>query len=293
MHILAIETTGPHCSVAIIDETGKLKELASKGTMNHLQFLMPLTRQLLIDCQLQLGELDAIAVSAGPGSFTGIRIGVSSARGLAQVLTCPVISVETLKAFAYHAPDYDGLICPIFDARRNQIYGGAYAWQNGEILEVVAGGPYLLDEYLVLLEQAIIKGHKKSCINGGNQDGLKDEIESLLFFGDGLKPYGQKVEAWAAGQPVRFSIAPEEHRFQEAGSVARLGLAEMNKGNAREYETVFPNYMRIAEAQKNLDDRLAAEAQKNLDDRLAAEAQKAEAQGKAPQAKADSEVPHE
>jgi tRNA threonylcarbamoyladenosine biosynthesis protein TsaB len=249
MHILAIETTGPHCSVAIIDEAGKVVEASSKGTMNHLQFLMPLTKQLLSDCGLQLGDIDVIAVSAGPGSFTGIRIGVSSARGLAQVLGCKITSVETLKAFAYHVPEYDGLICPIFDARRNQVYGGAYAWQDGEIVEAVPGGPYMLDEYLVLLEQAI----------------AKSGIDRLQFFGDGLKPYGQKVEDWASGHPVLLSIAPEEHRYQEAGSVARLGLAETNKGNEREYETVFPNYMRIAEAQQNLNDRLAREAIENAE----------------------------
>ncbi len=244
MYILAIETTGPHCSVAIIDESGGVKEASSKGTLNHLQFLMPLTNQLLTDCELQLGDIGVIAVSAGPGSFTGIRIGVTSARGLAQVLGCKITPVETLKAFAYHVPSYDGLICPIFDARRNQVYGGAYAWRDGEIVEAVPGGPYLLDEYLALLEQAIVKSG----------------IDQLQFFGDGLKPYGQKVESWAAGLPVQLSIAPEEHRYQEAGSVARLGLAETKNGNARDYKTVFPNYMRIAEAQKNLDDRLAREA---------------------------------
>jgi tRNA threonylcarbamoyladenosine biosynthesis protein TsaB len=244
MHILAFETTGPHCSVALIDETGTVKEASSKGTMNHLQFLMPLTQQIIIDCQLQLGDIDVIAVSAGPGSFTGIRIGVSSARGLAQVLGCKVTPVETLKAFAYHVPEYDGLICPIFDARRNQVYGGAYVWLDGEIMEAVPGGPYMLDEYLLLLEKAI----------------LSTGIDRIQFFGDGLKPYGQKVQAWASGHPVLLSIAPEEHRYQEAGSVARLGLAETNKGNAREYETIFPNYMRIAEAQQNLNDKLAREA---------------------------------
>jgi tRNA threonylcarbamoyladenosine biosynthesis protein TsaB len=244
MHILAIETTGPHCSVALIDDTGKVKEAASKGTMNHLQYLMPLTRQLLDDCQLQLDDINAIAVSAGPGSFTGIRIGVSSARALAQVLGCGIIPVETLKTFAYHAPDYDGLICPIFDARRNQVYGGAFAWRDGEIIEAVPGGPYMLDEYLLLLESAI----------------AASGVERVRFFGDGLKPYGQRVETWAAGRPVESSLAPEEHRFQEAASVAKLSLAEFLKGNARAYETVTPNYMRKAEAQKNLEERLAREA---------------------------------
>lgn len=244
MYILAIETTGPHCSVAIIDKDGIVAEAFSKGTMNHLQFLMPLTKQLLTDCGLQLGDIGVIAVSAGPGSFTGIRIGVSSARGLAQVLGCKITPVETLKAFAHHVPEYDGLICPIFDARRNQVYGGAYIWENDEIVEVVPGGPYMLDEYLTLLEEAI-------ALSG---------FDRLQFFGDGLKPYGQKVEAWASGHPLQITFAPEEHRYQEAGSVARLGLEEVKKGNVREYDNVFPNYMRIAEAQKNLDDRLAREA---------------------------------
>ena len=278
MHILAIETTGPHCSVAIIDEAGNVKETASKGTMNHLQFLMPLTKRLLVDCQLQLDDIDAIAVSAGPGSFTGIRIGVSSARGLAQVLGCQVIPVETLKAFAYHAPDFDGLICPIFDARRNQIYGGAFAWKDGEIVEAVPGGPYMLDEYLLLLEGAMAaSGKEVKAYSGTTPSGLIHKVDRVRFFGDGLKPYGQKVEAWASGQPIEFSVAPEEHRYQEAASVAKLGLSEHQKGDGRAYETVFPNYMRKAEAQKNLEDRLAKEAAAQTTDAEPCEVEPSEA----------------
>lgn len=264
MHILAFETTGPHCSVAIIDETGQVKEAVSTGTMNHLQFLMPLTNRLLEECQLQLGDMDAIAVSVGPGSFTGIRIGVSSARGLAQVLGCKVIPVETLKTFPYHDTEYDGLFCPIFDARRNQVYGGAYAWQNGEIVEAVPGGPYMLDEYLLLLESALSafpSSPTSSSLSASPLSSSQSHMYRVRFYGDGLKPYGQKVADWAAGQPVEYSIAPEEHRYQEAGLVARLGLEEMKKGKAMEYQLVFPNYMRKAEAQKNLEDRLAREAE--------------------------------
>lgn len=253
MYILAFETTGPHCSVAIIDHAGTVKEAVSKGTMNHLQFLMPLTERLLEECQLQLGDINAIAVSSGPGSFTGIRIGVSSARGLAQVLGCKVIPVETLKTFPYHDTDYDGLFCPIFDARRNQVYGGAYAWQDGQIVEAVPGGPYMLDEYLLLLESALSAFSPPSP--------SASHMGRIRFYGDGLKPYGQKVADWAAGHPVECSVAPEEHRYQEAGLVARLGLEEMKKEKAMEYQLVFPNYMRKAEAQKNLEDRLAREAE--------------------------------
>ena len=249
MYILAFETTGPHCSVAILDQEGIVRAKASKGTMNHLQFLMPLTRELLGECKLQLGDISAIAVSAGPGSFTGIRIGVSSARGLAQALNCKIIPVPTLKAFAYHAPSYKGLICPIFDARRNQVYGGAYLWEDNQIVEVVPAGPYMLPAYLTLVDGAIEK------------TGLK----AARFFGDGLKPYGEMVLEWGREKSIQLTFAPEEHRYQEASSVAYLGYEEMKKGNLLDYSKVFPNYMRMAEAQRNLEERLAREqAQKNV-----------------------------
>ena len=248
MHILAFETTGPHCSVAIIDGQGTLHEAASKGTLNHLQYLMPLTRQLLDECGLQLGDIDAIAVSEGPGSFTGIRIGVSSARALAQAISCAVIPVPTLKAFAYHLPNAASWICPIFDARRNQVYGGVFAWKSNQIVEVVPSGPYRLEEFLALLDQKLREKQTTAI-----------PPERLTFFGDGLKPYGDQVMLWAGGQTLPVEFAPEERRYQEAGSVARLGLDGMKKGDAEDYRDVFPNYMRMAEAQRNLEERLARE----------------------------------
>jgi len=252
MCILAFETTGPHCSVAIVDQQGNLWEAASKGTLNHLQYLMPLTRQLLDENGLQLDDIEAIAVSEGPGSFTGIRIGVSSARGLAQAISCKVIPVPTLKAFAYHAPYTKAWICPIFDARRNQVYGGVFAWEEDRIVEVVPSGPYMLEEFLTLLEQKIQERKHKQ----------KMQPESLAFYGDGLKNYGEKVALWATRKSLSVDFAPEEHRYQEAGSVARLGLDEMKKGNIKDYREVFPNYMRMAEAQRNLEERLAKEKEK-------------------------------
>lgn len=257
MYILAFETTGPHCSVALIDRQGNLREAASKGTLNHLQYLMPLTRRLLEECGLQLGDIEAIAVSEGPGSFTGIRIGVSSARGLAQAISCSVIPVPTLKAFAYHMPGAKAWICPIFDARRNQVYGGVFAWQNDQIVEVMPSGPYLLEEFLALLDQRL--GEAQTPVDAPSEGGAATTPESLIFYGDGLKNYGGEVAAWAGLQSLPVEFAPEEHRYQEAGSVARLGLDEMKKGKAKDYREVFPNYMRMAEAQRNLEERLAKE----------------------------------
>ena len=130
MYILALETTGAHASVAIINEEGKIAEKVSDSVLNHLQNLMPMTKELLDEQGLSIGDMTAIAASQGPGSFTGIRIGVSSARALAQVTGIETVAVPTLKAFAYNAPDFDGLICPVFDARRSQVFAAAYKW-NG------------------------------------------------------------------------------------------------------------------------------------------------------------------
>lgn len=197
MNILAIETTGTTASVAIINESGDVWEEASDAKLNHLQFLMPMIDKVLEQSQLQIDDLTAIAASEGPGSFTGIRIGVSSARALAQALNLPCISVPTLKTFLYNQ-DYDGIVCPLFDARRSQVYGGAYQWicdtgnsvpQNMKIREVVEGKAYDLEEILEILKSAIldqgicshkrrekISGSEKNEIGGNSAEFEKNEM---------------------------------------------------------------------------------------------------------------------
>ena len=131
MYILAIETTGLKASVAIIDENMRVWKAESDRKLSHLQNLIPLIGDLLEKSKLTLDDITHIAVSEGPGSFTGIRIGIATGKALAQALKLPMISVPTLKSFAWNVPDFDGLICPIFDARRDQVYAGAYFWQGG------------------------------------------------------------------------------------------------------------------------------------------------------------------
>lgn len=226
MYILALETTGAFASCAVINEEGKVAEIRSEAVLNHLQNLMPMTKQLLDENGLQLGDMTAIAASQGPGSFTGIRIGVSSARALAQVTGVETLAVPTLKAFAYNVPDFEGLICPVFDARRSQVYAGAYKWTDGKIEEVVAGAAYSLEEFLEKTQAA----------------GLP-----RMFFGDGIKAYGDSFS--------EEETAPEEIRFQMASSVAKLAKDMWEDGEADHYETLKPNYMRKAEAERKLEER--------------------------------------
>lgn len=245
MNILAIETTGATASVAIINEKEQIYEEVSTGTLNHLQFLMPMVEKVLEKSQLQINDLTAIAASEGPGSFTGIRIGVSSARALAQALQIKTISVPTLKTFLYNVTDYDGLLCPIFDARRSQVYGGVYQWRKGVdrnlegIEEIIAGGAYSLEELL----------NKLQLVCQTN--------ETITFFGDGVEPYKEKIKQWqnsSLNNDIQVEFANAGINSQKASSVAKLALALYQADQTKDYQDLKPNYMRKAEAERKLEE---------------------------------------
>ena len=155
MFILAIETTGAFASVALAQagEAGEncriLAHVEGRDRYSHLQNLTPQIRQVLCDADVAIDDLSAIAVSNGPGSFTGIRIGVSTARALSQVKGIPCIPVSSLEALAMRAageggPAEGAVICPILDARRSQVYGAGY---SAQLKEIIPAGPYTIDEF--------------------------------------------------------------------------------------------------------------------------------------------------
>lgn len=239
MYILAIETTGPHCSVAVINETGHGAARVSDGTLNHLTNLAPMIEEILDYYSIELDELAAIAVSNGPGSFTGIRIGVSTGRALCQAKNIPAVAVPTLKSFAYADKNYKGIIVPMFDARRSQVYAGAYMWNEGEIVEVVCGGAYMLDEFLEKLT---------SAINDTNENGLPHEA---TLYGDGCAAYGDRADEFLDKHGVTCII---NGGTQHAKYIAKLGLEMYNDGEAKEYGQLHPEYMRKAEAERKLEE---------------------------------------
>lgn len=235
MYILGIETTGPYCSVALINEKEVLNTKKSEDRMNHLSSLTPMIDQVLKEEGIALKEIEAIAVSEGPGSFTGIRIGVSTARALGQVSGVKLVGVPTLQAFGYSLEDYEGIVCPILDARRNQVYGAAYK----EYEKVVKDGPYMLDEFLGLLEEAMLEMPRDT---------------EVTFIGDGVGAYGEDLARWskAAGKKVRVL----EETYQDAKAVAQLGKDLLDRGIFSDYNNLEPVYMRKAEAQRKLEERL-------------------------------------
>lgn len=248
MNILAIETTGAEASVAIIDEKGEVSMEASEQKLNHLQNLMPMMDILLEKRGLVIGDVNYIAVSEGPGSFTGIRIGVSTARALAQVLGLETISVPTLKTFAYHVPDYKGIICPIFDARRSQVYGGAFQWdKDGKCKEIVTGNAYDLVELLDKLE-SVFNGIKSDL--GGTKE--------ITFFGDGIVPYKEQILNWQASSfndDIQVFFAKDDIKLQKSSSVAKLALEMYHAGEMKNLYDLKPVYMRKAEAERKLEEK--------------------------------------
>ena len=228
MLILAIETTGPFASVALTDGE-KMTEIMNKTNYSHLQEIAPMVMEILAREKVDPKDLDALAVSMGPGSFTGLRIGMVSAKGFAQIWNKPLITVPTLAEFAYaDDPMAKGcLVCPIFDARRSQVYGGIY--KDGEAL--IPDGAYSINEYL----------EKLNAVQGK---------QTAIFYGDGVDAYLSDLQNYS--RPVLF--ADEEFRTQRASCTARLAVKMFKEGKIQDAFTAEPEYLRAAEAERKLKD---------------------------------------
>ena len=164
MKILAIEASSLVASVAIMTDDIITAEYTMNHKITHSQTIMPMIDEIVRRCEADLAELDAIAVSGGPGSFTGLRIGSATGKGLAQALNIPIVHVPTLDAMAFNAYGYNGLVCPIMDARRMQVYTGIY--RVTKEVEIVQEGCAISIEELV--------------------EKLNELSEPVLFIGDGI-----------------------------------------------------------------------------------------------------------
>lgn len=241
MKLLAIDTTGAYSSVAIYDD-GKITQIINEDNYSHLQKLIPVIQNLLEKENVKPQDLDAIAVSMGPGSFTGIRIGMATAKGLAQIWNKPIVEVPTLASFAFKnlswLDEKDVAICPVFDAKRHQIYGGAY--KIGSDAQLIPDSAYDLDDYLKLLAEA------------------KDKYSKVVFFGDGIKAYEETLNAFE----IEHNFAPEDERSQNAYAAAMLGAKLFSEGKTTDCYNAKPEYLRAAEAERKLAEKLKADSEK-------------------------------
>ncbi len=237
MKILGIDSSGMVASVAILSNDILLAEYSVNYKKTHSQTLLPMLDEIVRMTELDLQDIDAIAVAAGPGSFTGLRIGSATVKGLGLALDKPIISVPTCHGLAYNLWGTDKLVCPIMDARRNQVYTGLYEFVDEELSIVLDQSAMGIDELVNILN------------NMGR---------TVVFTGDGVPVFEKFIRENIS---CEFSFAPPHRSRQSGASVAALGAVMYGKGQYEKAEEHKPIYLRKSQAEREREEMLAKEAQ--------------------------------
>ncbi len=232
MKVLALDSSGLVASVAIVEENGVDQNLLAEYTVNykktHSQTLLPMLDEIVKMTELDLKTIDAVAVAAGPGSFTGLRIGSATAKGLGLALDKPLVEIPTVDGLAYNLYGTDRLICPIMDARRNQVYTGIYEFRGGS---------------LQVLETQMAVGIEVIA------EKLRGMNREVIFLGDGVPVFRKRLEEeLMAG--AAFSFAPAHLNKQRAGAVGALALQYLKEGKTVSAAEHRPTYLRLSQAER-------------------------------------------
>ncbi len=230
MLILGIESASLTASVALLQDGKQLAEYTIDYKKTHSQTLLPMIDEICGMTGTIPAQIDAIAISAGPGSFTGLRIGSATAKGLGLALKKPLISVPTVGAMAYQCYGSRYLICPIMDARRSQVYTGLYEFaEDGTFVTIMDQTPMAIED---LLEKVNEMGR------------------TVLFLGDGVPPYAERIRELAT---VEVQFAPSFMARQRAGAVAALGQVYYEAGRYESAADHRPEYLRQSGAERMKD----------------------------------------
>lgn len=228
MLTLAFESSAKAASVALCRDGALISQYSQCSALTHSRTLLPMAEDMLKNAELKLGDVDLIAVAHGPGSFTGIRIGVSTVKGLAWAADKPCVGVSTLEAMAWHGLAAGGYICPVMDARRSQVYNALFEIRDGRPVRLCEDRPIALAE-------------------------LKEEVEKLsspvFLVGDGAG----LTAAFFRENGLNFRLAPENLLWQSAWGVA-MAAADKTPGNA---DSLLPVYLRLSQAERERQERMA------------------------------------
>ena len=230
MKILALDSSGLVASVAVVEDNQLLAEYTVNYKKTHSQTLLPMLDEIAKMIELDLETIDAIAVAAGPGSFTGLRIGSATAKGLGLALKKPLIPVPTVDALAYNLYDSTGVICPMMDARRGQVYTGIYTFVNGEM--------QVIQEQCAISVEELAGRLKEECKKYGKK---------VVLLGDGVPVYREKVQEILQRQ---CEFAPASCNRQRAACVAVLGQSLAAAGKTVSSDDFAPEYLRMSQAER-------------------------------------------
>lgn len=231
MKILALDSSGLVASVAIAEDDVLIAEYTVNYKKTHSQTLLPMLNEIVQMTEMDLGTIDAIAVAGGPGSFTGLRIGSATAKGLGLALGKPLVSVPTVDALAYNLYGSDAYICPIMDARRNQVYTGIYRFEGEEFSIIQEQVPLAVEELAAKLNE----------LNG-----------KVILLGDGVPVYREKMDLLLT---VEHQYAPAHQNRQRASAVAVLAQQYMQEGKIETAAEHKPDYLRLSQAERERAER--------------------------------------
>jgi tRNA threonylcarbamoyladenosine biosynthesis protein TsaB len=232
MKILAIDSSGLVASVAILTDDNLVAEYTVNFKKTHSQTLLPMLDEIVTMIGMDLKEINAIAVTAGPGSFTGLRIGAATAKGLGLVLDKPLISIPTVESLAYNLFGTEKLICPLMDARRNQVYTGLFEFIGGEF-KVIS------KDKAVTIEEIIEEVNKIG--------------RATIFLGDGVPVYKNIIEE---NVNVPYYFAPSHLSKQRAGAVGALAKIYLAQGIIETAAEHKPKYLRLTQAERERKEKL-------------------------------------
>lgn len=234
MKVLAVDTSSNAASVALVEDNILLGEFVLNHKKTHSQEIMPMIDDVLKRCGCEVSDIDLFAAAKGPGSFTGLRIGIATVKGLAHSVNKPVIGIGTLEGLAYNLPFCEHTIVPIMDARRNQVYTGAYMWDGEDFREIGESEAMSIEECV------------SSCGN----------FLETVFLGDGVPVYKDFIKEKLGDKAI---FAPASCNMQRASSIAML--AQKRKDEAESYYGLEPMYLRKPQAEREREEKLKKEGQ--------------------------------
>ena len=233
MKILGLDSSGLVAGVAVVEDNVLLAEYATNYKKTHSQTLLPMLDELRSMIELDMDTIDAIAIASGPGSFTGLRIGSATAKGLGLALKKPLVEVPTLEGLAWNLWGTSRLVCPLMDARRNQVYAAAYEF-------VPEGESYRLESVIPQNPMDIVELMIK----------LNEIGREVIFLGDGVPVYHTLIRQHIK---VPFSFAPASDNRQRAACVATLGQVYFAAGKTVDAGEHKPEYLRKSQAEREQD----------------------------------------
>jgi tRNA threonylcarbamoyladenosine biosynthesis protein TsaB len=232
MKLLALDTSSAVAAVAVLDQDKLIAEYNLNHKKTHSQKMMPMMEEVLKSCELSPKDIDVFGVSLGPGSFTGLRIGITTMKVMAQALGKPLVGVSSLEGLAFNLPFCREMICPIVDAQRDLLYTGFYQWNEKDLQKVK-------DHDILHVEELI--------------SFVKERGQKAVFVGDGVEKFRtvllERLPEQAVFPPVPFLLP-------RASSIGALAMKQAIKEVLQKPEEIVPVYMRKSQAERQLEQRM-------------------------------------